>query len=267
MLAILKIIAIKEIIMIKKCSNCGHENVSDTGNINYCEACGHSLKTDDDYEYNFGDNNNAYYNSTPVYQAEAVYQTPMEVPTKVSAVQLNKRKRDLTTGVIALAIFFFVRFITSLTAIGDIKELKEVLYDPYYTFEKGVVDACQRLVDSVIAQIVIGTICLILAGAMLIMLIIKRKSHFPVQDDRIFKEFSVLTYVGIGLIVVYTVYCILEVVGVMAQYDINSYFSTDSGDELFSLATSLGAIVADVIFLAVCIYVTTSCSKIAKSKA
>ncbi len=253
--------------MIKKCSNCGHENVSDTGNINFCEACGHSLKTDDDYEYNFGDNNNAYYNSTPVYQAEAVYQTPMEVPTKVSAVQLNKRKRDLTTGVIALAIFFFVRFITSLTTIGDIQELKDILYDPYYTFEKGVVDACQRLVDSVIAQIVIGVICLILAGTMLAMLFIKRKSHFPVQDDKIFKEFNILTYIGIGLIAVYVIYCILEVIGVMTQYKINAYFATDSEEELYSLATSVGALIADAIFLAVCIYVTNSCTKIARSKA
>ncbi len=231
------------------CPNCGHENVSNDGNLNFCEACGRALPhTSNDFEYNFGEPTQNV--QSPNRLAEILgadngpYGTPTNlIQTKKHPARLNKIKKDVFGISIAMLVIFVIRFVSNLTALSDVDDLKTLIAENSRSLPKDFVAMIGEYVQLYYPALIISLVCVVFT-IIICVIVGKNKSwSFPLQNPSIFDAYKKLTILFVALFIVVVVYFSIEISFARKSLDVYAYLEKLGAIESTEMATAIGVLI------------------------
>ncbi len=256
--------------MIKKCPNCGHENVSNNGNINFCEACGRALpQENNEFEYNFGEPTHHQNAQSTSKLAEILgadngpYGVPSsDIQTKKHPVKLNKYVKELFVSSIAMTIFYFLRMIFAFIAKGDYDELEEMLKMTSYRGPE--TQAIEEAIGLYPVAIAFTIIALVGAIAFLVCMIVSRNFKFPTSNENTFKRYKLVSIFAIIAMVLSIVYFGIEIKFLFLTLEMTA--GLDDAERMQSITQTMSSIIFDVVITLISIISTFYSVQLANAK-
>ncbi len=256
--------------MIKKCPNCGHENVSNDGNINFCEACGRALPQENsEFEYNFGDSTHHQNAQSTSKLAEILgadnspYGVPSsDIQTKKHSAKLNKYIKELFVSSIAMTVFYFVRMIFAFIAKGDYDELEQAL--KMTSFRGPETQAIEEAISLYPVSMAFTIIALVGAIMFLVCVISSRKFKFPTSNENTFKLYKLVSIFSIIAMVFSIVYFGIEIKFLFLTLEMTE--NLEDAERMQSITQTMSSIIFDVVITLISIVSTFYSLQLANAK-